>query len=330
MDLLVRLGTYMEGSDEAWQRAQRKAYLDNNWFTAEFQELAIRNIVRQMLQPEALQQLAHQYHLPNRQPSPKKVGVIMAGNIPLVGFHDFLCVFLSGHIALLKPSSKDEALIKQLVAVLHQWEPATAAWITILPLLKGCEAYIATGSNNSGRYFEHYFSKFPHIIRKNRTSVAILTGAETPDQLEALADDVHQYFGLGCRNVTKIYVPREYDFVPLLGALRKYSHLADHNKYRNNYDYQLAAKIINNEYYMTNETVLLIEAASPFAPIGQLHYEYYTDVSEVHQQLAGNASIQCITGKGHLPLGSAQTPGICDFADGVDTLEFLMHLGKEG
>lgn len=328
MDLLVRLGAYMESADEDWQRAQRKAYLDNNWFTAEFQALAIRNIVQQMLQPVALQQLAQQYQIPDQQPAVKKVGVIMAGNIPLVGFHDFLCVFLSGHVALLKPSSKDEALIKQLVTVLHQWEPATKQCVVLLPLLKGCEAYIATGSNNSGRYFEHYFSKFPHIIRKNRTSVAILNGGETREQLEALADDVHQFFGLGCRNVTKIYVPEGYDFVPLLGAFRKYSHLSEHNKYRNNYDYQLAARIINNEFYMTNETILLIEAKSPFAPIGQLNYEFYSDAEQVLQQLSGDESIQCIAGTGHIPFGGAQTPGICDFADGVDTLRFLMELGR--
>jgi hypothetical protein len=260
------------------------------------------------------------------QPAPKRVGVVMAGNIPLVGFHDFMCVFLSGHIAVLKPSSKDEALITQLVKTLHQWEPATENSIIILPLLKGCEAYIATGSNNSGRYFEYYFSKLPHIIRKSRTSVAILSGQETTAELEALADDVHQYFGLGCRNVTKLYVPQGYDFVPLLNALRKYSHLSDHNKYKNNYDYQLAARIINNEYYMTNESVLLIENPSPFAPIGTLHYAFYSDAAEVLRNLSENEAIQCIAGTSAVPFGNAQTPGICDFADGVDTMAFLMQL----
>lgn len=326
IELLVRLGPYMQGEADAWQRAKRKAYLDNNWFTDEFIHLAINNLVTQLLQPEALRHMALRYAIPEKQTMPKKVGVVMAGNIPLVGFHDFLCVFLSGHKALLKPSSKDEALIAQLVKLLHQWEPASTEWIAILPLLKNCDAYIATGSDNSSRYFEHYFSKYPHIIRKNRTSVAVLTGTETNEQLERLADDIHQYFGMGCRNVTKLYVPEGYDFVPLLDALRKYNYLIDHNKYKNNYDYQLAAKIINNEFYMTNGSVLLIENKTPFAPISQVHYEFYKDASEVQSQLAADEAIQCITGTDTIPFGGAQTPGICDFADGVDIMRFLLSL----
>lgn len=323
---MVRVGSYMQNADEDWERAKTKAYLDNNWFTKEFTELAIKNIVEQLLQPDALTSMAKKYGIVDEQPHPKRVGVVMAGNIPLVGFHDFLCVFLSGHTAVLKPSSKDEALITQLVKMMHQWESQTETSVIILPLLKNCEAYIATGSNNSGRYFEYYFSKLPHIIRKSRTSVALLSGNETAAELEALADDVHQYFGLGCRNVTKLYVPQGYDFVALLKALRKYSHLADHNKYKNNYDYQLAARIINNEYYMTNETVLLIENSSPFAPIGTLHYEYYNSADEVLHKLSGNNAIQYIAGTPAFPFGRAQAPGICDFADGVDTMAFLMQL----
>lgn len=327
IDILVRLGNYMKENEDTWQIAKRKALVNNNWFIEEFVELAINNIVQHLLQPEALYKLADTYAIPDAQPNPKKVGVVMAGNIPLVGFHDFLCVFLSGHIALIKPSSKDEALITQLVNALHQWAPETELTVAILPLLKNCEAYIATGSNNSSRYFEAYFSKFPHIIRKNRTSVALLSGKESTAELEALADDIYQYFGLGCRNVTKLYVPQGYDFVPLINALRKYSRLTDHNKFKNNYDYQLAAKIINNEYYMTDGTILLIENKSPFAPISQVHYEYYINADEVLQQLSGDEAIQCVTGTAALPFGGAQTPGICDFADGVDTMAFLMELG---
>lgn len=328
INILVRLGNYMQENDEAWQSAKRKAFVNNNWFIEDFVDLAVNNIVQQLLQPEALHQLAASYKIPDTLPAPKKVGIVMAGNIPLVGFHDFLCVFLSGHIALIKPSSKDEALITQLVNLLHQWEPATQQTVAILPLLKNCEAYIATGSNNSSRYFEAYFSKFPHIIRKNRTSVAMLSGKESTTELESLADDIYQYFGLGCRNVTKLYVPVGYDFVPLINALRKYSHLTDHNKFKNNYDYQLAAKIINNEYYMTDGTILLIENKSPFAPISQVHYEYYEQADDVLQQLSGDEAIQCVTGTAAIPFGGAQTPGICDFADGVDTMAFLMDLGS--
>lgn len=328
IDILVRLGNYMKENDEAWQIAKRKAYVTNNWFIEEFVDLAINNIVQQLLQPEALSKMAATYAIPDAQPNPKRVGIVMAGNIPLVGFHDFLCVFLSGHIALIKTSSKDEALMNQLINVLHQWAPETEQTVAILPMLKNCEAYIATGSNNSSRYFEAYFSKFPHIIRKNRTSVALLSGKESTAELEALADDIYQYFGLGCRNVTKLYVPQDYDFVPLINALRKYSHLSDHNKFKNNYDYQLAARIINNEYYMTDGTILLIENKSPFAPISQVHYEFYKNAGDVLNQLSGDESIQCVTGTAQIPFGGAQTPGICDFADGVDTMKFLMELGK--
>lgn len=325
-ELLVRLGAYMLNNDETWQVAKRKAYLDNNWFIQQFVDLAVKNVVENFLQPKQLDLLAHRYELPQQRQKPKKVGIVMAGNIPLVGFHDFLCVFLSGHIAHIKPSSKDEALITQLVKQLHEWEPATTNIVALLPLLKNCDAYIATGSNNSGRYFEHYFAKYPHIIRRNRTSVAVLTGAETGAELEQLADDIHLYFGLGCRNVTKLYVPEGYDFVPLLQALRKYTHLGDHHKFKNNYDYQLAGHILNNRYYMTNGSILLVEDPSPFAPVSQVHYEFYKEAEQVTQALSKNESIQCITGQHHTPFGGAQVPGICDFADGVDTMSFLNKL----
>jgi hypothetical protein len=325
-DLLVRLGAYMQANEESWQMAKRKAYLDNNWFIQQFVDLSVKNIVEHFLQPAQLDTLIQRYGLPEQRLQPKNVGIVMAGNIPLVGFHDFLCVFLSGHVSRIKPSSKDEALITQLVKQLHEWEPAATEFVAILPLLKGCDAYIATGSNNSGRYFEHYFAKYPHIIRRNRTSVAILTGTESEKDLEHLADDIHLYFGLGCRNVTKLYVPEGYDFVPLLTALRKYSNLGDHHKFKNNYDYQLAGHIINNRYYMTNGSILLVEDPSPFAPISQVHYEFYKELDAVRDSLSHNEVIQCITGKHHTPFGQAQVPGICDFADGVDTVAFLHSL----
>jgi hypothetical protein len=193
-------------------------------------------------------------------------------------------------------------------------------------MIKNCDAYIATGSNNSSRYFEYYFGKYPSIIRKNRTSVAILNGKESKEELERLSDDVYQYFGLGCRNVTKVYVPRNYDFVPLLGAFKKYDHLGDHHKYKNNYDYNLAIHILNNKYYMTNGSVILVENNSPFSPISQLHYEYYDDERQVMEELRDDSSIQCIVGEKNIDFGGAQCPQVCDYADGTDTMAFLMSL----
>jgi hypothetical protein len=193
-------------------------------------------------------------------------------------------------------------------------------------MLKDCDAYIATGSDNSSRYFEYYFGRYPSIIRKNRTSVAILTGNETEEQLSLLADDIMLYFGLGCRNVTKLYVPKNYDFVPLLNALRKYKWMFDHHKYRSNYDYQLAIYLMNNIYYMTNDCIVMIENDLLFSPIGSLHYSYYESADEVLATLTNNEQVQAIAGIGHIPFGQVQNPGLTDYADGVDVMSFLLGL----
>ena len=325
-ELLIQLGNYMQGNDGEWQQAKHKAYFENHWFIPEFIELSVKNIAQNFLQPQQLDQLIKQYQLPEENPNPKKVGIVMAGNIPLVGFHDLLCVFLSGHYAMIKPSSKDEVLIRHLVKKLIEWNQQVEQYITISEMIKNCDAYIATGSNNSSRYFEYYFAKYPNIIRKNRTSVALLTGNESDEELEKLADDVYQYFGLGCRNVTKIFVPENYDFIPLLNAFKKYDHLVDHHKYKNNYDYNLAIQILNKKYYMTNGSILLVENESPFSPISQLHYEYYANEKEVKEKLKSDSTVQCIVSKNDIGFGEAQCPGVCDYADGVDTMKFLKSL----
>jgi Acyl-CoA reductase (LuxC) len=326
IDLLSRLGEYILSGQEQWQNVKDRAERENGWFIAEFVEMATNNIAKKFLQKEILQSWISPYETLIANLQPKIVGIVMAGNIPLVGFHDLLSVFISGHRAVIKPSSKDQVLIKHLAGKLTEWEPAVADYIRFEEMLKGCDAYIATGSNNSSRYFDYYFAKFPHIIRRNRTSVAILTGNETTGELEKLADDVYMYFGLGCRNVTKIYVPENYDFVPLLGAFNKYSHLADHFKYKNNYDYNLALHLLNKKYYMTNGSLLVIEEPAIFSPISQLNYEYFSDRQQLLTELEGNTDVQCICGNGKIPFGNAQSPAITDYADGADTLDFLCHL----
>lgn len=326
IDLLKRLGEYILSADNQWTAVKERASRENGWFTPAFIDQSVENIARIFLDPTALSAWASQYGIPETQPVIKNVGIVMAGNIPLVGFHDLLCVFMSGHRQTIKLSSKDEVLIRHLVEQLHAWEPATQSLTGIQPMLKGCDAYIATGSNNSARYFDYYFAKYPHIIRRNRTSVAILDGNERVDELALLADDVYLYFGLGCRNVTQLYVPEEYDFVPLLETFKKYNELADHNKYRNNYDYQLALLLLNKSYYMTNGSIILHESSSPFSPISQLHYYFYKDEQAVASSLLNNTDIQCVVGKKWLPFGRSQQPGLTDYADGIDTLEFLMAL----
>ncbi len=327
IDLLSRLGEYMQSDSNAWQQAKEKASRENNWFIPEFIELSTTSIATAFLQKQALTEWASSYSLtPNGPTNPKIVGIVMAGNIPLVGFHDMLCVFISGHIAHIKASSKDEVLVKHLADTMANWDNEVKELIIFSTMLKGCDAYIATGSNNSAGYFEYYFAKYPHIIRRNRTSVAVLTGAETGEELNQLADDVYQYFGLGCRNVTKLYVPKDYDFVPLLNTFRKYNYLADHHKYKNNYDYNLAIHLLNKKLYMSNESLLLVEDGSLFSPISQLHYEFYTDKDSLMASLSQNESLQCVAGKGFTRFGTTQKPSLYDYADGVDTMKFLTTL----
>src|SRR5579871_3605695 len=326
IDLLAELGNYMSSKNKSWEEAKKKASVENGWFITEFIEIAVNNIISGFLQKEKLQSWAAQYQIPDENFSPKNIGLIMAGNIPLVGFHDFLCVFISGHKQIIKLSSKDDVLIKHLVDHLFSLDESLKDYISFSEMLKGCDAYIATGSNNSARYFEYYFSKYPNIIRRNRTSVAILHGTETKEELEKLADDVYLYFGLGCRNVTKIYVPENYDFLPLLSALKKFDYFFEHHKYKNNYDYQLAILIMNNKLYMTNSSIILTENSSYFSPISVLHYEYYKNSDELETALKNSEDIQCIVGKNFLPFGTTQEPLLTDYADGIDTMTFLTSL----
>lgn len=326
IDLLVQLGQYILSDDEQWQQAKERAGRENGWFIPEFVEIAAKNIAGSYLQKEALQSWVNSYQLQPVNPKPQIIGIVMAGNIPLVGFHDFLSVFISGHKAIIKLSSKDNVIIKHLIEKLVEWDIEVKKLVESSEMPKGCDAYIATGSNNSSRYFEYYFGKYPHIIRRNRTSVAVLTGEEMTADLEKLADDVYLYFGLGCRNVTKIYVPANYDFVPLLEAFRKYSYLADHFKYKNNYDYNLALHLLNKKYYMTNGSILLIEDAAIFSPISQLNYEFYNGNDDLTARFPAAQDLQCVVGKSFMPFGGAQKPSISEYADGVDTLKFLTDL----
>ena len=324
IDLAAQLGEYILSNSAEWQEAKKKANLTNPWFIPEFIDLATENIARMYLDKQKLENWASSYRIETAHP--KKVGIVMAGNIPLVGFNDFLSVFISGHKAIMKTSSKDEVLIKYLGEKIIEWNQHLNEFIVFQEMLKSCDAYIATGSNNSARYFEYYFKKYPHIIRRNRTSVAVLDGNETIAELEKLADDVHLYFGMGCRNVTKIFVPKEYDFIPLLSAFRKYDHFKDHNKYKNNYDYNLALHILNGKFYMSNESIILLESPSIFSPISQLNYEFYTDKKIVAESLRSLNDLQCAVGHDYIPFGQAQLPSLTAHADGIDTLNFLTKL----
>lgn len=325
INLMTQLGDYLKQNDPEWQEIKQQASYKNGWFTSEFVDKACDEIVTQFLDEKKLRDWVAHYHL-NDAIHQKNIGIVMAGNIPLVGFHDFLTVFVSGHQQTIKLSSKDDVLLKFLIKKLYSFEITIQNDVSIAETLKGCDAYIATGSNNTARYFEQYFAKYPHIIRKNRTSVAVLTGKESEEDLLALSHDIHLYFGLGCRNVSKIYVPNDYDFEPLIKSFKAYDYFTDHHKYKNNYDYQLSIILLNHQYYMTNGATLLTQNEGLFSPISHVFYEVYNDLQQLNKELKQNDDIQCIIGEVGLPFGSAQHPGLFSYADGVDTMQFLLQM----
>ena len=263
---------------------------------------------------------------------PKTIAVIMAGNIPLVGFHDFLTVLISGNKVLAKLSSNDKQLLPILSKYLVSIEPEFENLIDFTDKkLEGFDAVIATGSNNTARYFEYYFGKYPHIIRKNRNSIAVLTGNETPKQMEALANDIFRYFGLGCRNVSKIYVPENYNFDNFFGGIFAWKEIINNAKYINNYDYNKAVYLMGSLDLLDNEFMLLKEDKGFSSPIAVIFYETYKSLTEINKTIkAETENIQAIVSNagidGEIDFGKAQKPELWDFADGVDTLDFLLKL----
>lgn len=323
--LLVNLGNYLMEESNELNAIKQKAFEKNKWFTIESIDFSLKNISTEYLNAAKLNTWINHYHIDDNI-NPRKIGIVMAGNIPLVGFHDFLSVFITGHHQLIKLSEKDDVLLKHLIDKLCEWNPKVSGMVKITEMLKDCDAYIATGSNNSVRYFKYYFGRYPSVIRNNKTSVAVLSGNETLGQLNSLADDVYTYFGLGCRNVTQLYVPENYDFIMLLNTFKKYNHFADITKYRNNYDYNLALFIMNNKFYMSNESIILSENENIFSPVSVLHYSFYKNKKKLLDELKANENIQCIVSEGHISFGNTQEPGLFDYADGIDTMQFLLSL----
>ena len=266
----------------------------------------------------------------NNNLEPKNVAIIMAGNIPLVGFHDFLSVLITGNNAVVKLSSNDKHFLPLVAKFLEYYDANFKGKITFTTgKLENYNAVIATGSNNTARYFEHYFGNHPNIIRKNRNSVAIITGKESKEELEGLGEDIFQYFGLGCRNVSKIFVPKNYNFDLLFKALYKYNDIINYKKYENNYDYNKAVYLMSMFNILENGFIMLKEDQSFASPIASLFYEYYDSFEELTQLLdAQSEQIQCIACNENVEhfvkLGKTQQPELWDYADGVDTLEFLL------
>jgi hypothetical protein len=298
----------------------------NSWFTAESVSAALA-AWGNVLDEAQLLKWTEPYTL-----SPKtsmKVGLVMAGNIPLVGFHDLLSVLISGHIAHVKFSSQDSFLMQFMINEIKSISEEMSKHIVLVERMNDADAIIATGSDNSARYFKHYFASKPHIIRQNRTAIAVLNGEETKEELKAFGDDYFQYFGLGCRNVSKVYVPKGYELPRLIDALLGYEKVLDHHKYRNNYDYNKSIYLVNKEPHLDSGFFMMRESEELVSPISVLFYEYYNSPAELDLVLATNSEkIQCVVSanawyEGSLPLGKAQNPELWDYADGVDTLEFL-------
>lgn len=331
IQLLTQLQTFISSENDIVIEAKQHAQEANGWFTQSNINLAIESICDQFLDEHKLKSWLN--HYPNlskaASPSSKTLGIVMAGNIPLVGFHDFLCGFIAGYNLKLKLSSKDQMLWKTILGFISSIDSSNQR-IESAEMLTGCDLYLATGSNNTSRYFEEYFGKYPSIIRKNRTSVAVLDGNETMEELEGLKEDCTQYFGLGCRNVTKIYVPTNYDFSNLVKLFDADEQLSFHTKYQNNLDYHLAIYLLSKVEFVQGKNVLFVASRSPFAPTGTVHYEFYGPDSSAAliEGLEHDDNIQAIVCRDastekSVEFGKSQRPSLMHYADGVDTLSFL-------
>ncbi len=311
----------------AFREVVLRAVARNGWFTEANVRQALEGLSI-MLRREALAEWVKAYPSLQVDHVQRTIGIIMAGNVPLVGFHDLLCALICGHTARVKCSSDDAGLTPAVIQLLDHLSPDLASSVFIAPDKLGeVDAVIATGSDNTARYFDHYFAQHPRIVRRSRTSVAVLDGTETEAELAALGEDIFRYFGLGCRNVGKLYVPQDFDLDRIFKAIFPWEHLARHNKWANNYDYHKAIWLMDRVPLIENGFVLFKEDTGIYSPLGSLFYERYADRTAVLSTLkAEEHRIQSIIGHGHLPYGTAQCPGLLDYADGVDTMKFLLEL----
>ena len=308
------------------------ANIYNNWFIPQFVNTAIANI-GSMLTQKQLDNFCKENNVENDASiSPvstkKTVAVICAGNIPIVGFHDVMCVLLSGHKVLIKLSSDDDILLPFFLKLLTHYEPELENKILFAQQkLANFDAVIATGSNNTSNYFNFYFGKYPNIIRKNRTSIAVLSGNETADDFKNLANDIFLYFGLGCRSVSKLLVPKNYNFNLFFESIVDYGFIINNKKYGNNYDYHRAIYLLEQMPFLDNNFLMIKQSADLHSPVGVLYYDFYENDTDINNYLTQHAAqIQCVVGKNYVPFGYSQQPVITDFADNTNTLKFLVNL----
>jgi len=293
----------------------------NNWFTPEFVQLSIHSITENYLDEKALRNWLENYPLVEKD----HVAIIPAGNIPLVGFHDILCAYFAASRVSIKLSSKDNLLTK---AVLDIWCKIDSVWAERMQIIERIENYdkiIATGSNTSYHYFELYFKKYKSILRKNRTSIAVVHKDMTEEELDFLIDDIFLYFGLGCRNVSKLWIEKGFELSRIFEASEKYNRFFQHSKYMNNYDYQRTLLLLNRIEHLSNNFLMLKPDKGLFSSISVLHYEIFEDEKEFKSDLElYKEDIQCVIGRGYIPYGKGQSPQLADYADGADTIQFLL------
>ena len=303
------------------------ATVKNPWFTVKSITNAVLSI-SDMVEKDMLNAWLNPYTI--KEPSSQKnVLIIMAGNIPLVGFHDLLSVIIMGHNPVIKLSSNDNVLMPLIINIFLDLFPSNYNQIKFINDVKGrsFDAVITTGTDNSANYFKYYFKDAKKIIRKNRRSIAVLDGSESSQQIKGLANDIFLYYGLGCRNVSKLYLPCGYDLNILFKSFYSHKHVIEHKKYGNNYDYNKAIFLMGNNKLIENGFILLKEDSSLYSPVAMLYYEYYNDINDVDTFISKNSDkIQCIVSKNNIPFGNTQKPQLWDYADGVDTIDFLKQL----
>lgn len=334
MDITTRIKAFsLLGSELSSISAQEikslaaKTANQNPWFTENEIKFSIKAI-GENLTTEKISEWIAPYDFKTQR---KTIALVAAGNIPLVAFHDFISILISGHTVLVKQSSKDSVLLpyiaQRLIAINSEFTDRVRF---SEERISGFDAVIATGSDNTARYFDYYFSKYPHVIRKNRASCGILNGFETAEDLEALGNDVFRYFGLGCRNVSKLFVPVGFEIPKILDAWMGYRDIINHHKYANNYDYQKSIMLLNSTKFLDSGHVLMTENEKLVSPIAVVHYEFYNSGDTLKAQLRKDADkIQCIVGNhafSTVAFGKAQSPALDDYADQIDTLEFLSGL----
>jgi hypothetical protein len=322
----VKLGKYVEENPESLQEILNKTYVYNSWFTKENTQKALQNIASEFLAREKLENWLADYSI-DYSKSPKVIAIVAAGNIPMVAFHDILCILISGNALQLKLSEKDKFLLPHLLDKLVEFEPDFRNKISIQQKLEKFDAIIATGSNQAAKHFTYYFSKYKHIIRKHRNAIAVLTGKETEEEIRQLGADIFDYFGLGCRNVSKLFVPKDFELIGLKNGLSDYKEIMQHNQYMNNLDYQRTLYLMNQTPLLDIDFVNIVENDSLHSPISCLHVQRYTSMEEVENSIQQETDdIQCIVGKDYLPFGKSQQPSLRDYADNIDTLKFITEL----